>query len=340
MDGVTDHPYRFIMKKYGQPDVIITEFTSAEGVSRNATKLFQDFLYDESQRPIVAQIFGKDPQSFRITALILGYLGFDGIDINMGCPAKTVRQSGSGASLIRRPKLAQQIIQETMAGVEDWVNGKTLDDIPQLKLKTKAEILRRHNRLPDWAKQRRSIPVSVKTRIGYDEPVTESWISTLLEMKPAAISLHGRTLMQMYTGQANWEEIGKAVNLAKGTDTLILGNGDIGSVETATQRLEQTVVDGFLIGRATFGNPGILQELRQWRDGLVDTSTRADAIQLALEHSQIFEDTYSPSNFFAMRKHLAWYIKGFPNATDYRVALMQTNNADEVRKVLEPLLGD
>lgn len=345
MDGVTDQPYRFMMKKYGQPDLIMTEFTSAEGVSHNATNLFRDFLFDESQRPIVAQIFGKDPAAFRSTALILGYLGFDGIDINMGCPAKNVRQNGSGAALIRNPELAKQIIQATKTGVEDWAGGRTLDDIPGLKRKSKTMIQERHERLPQQYRERRLIPVSVKTRVGYDHPVTESWISTLLEQEVAAISLHGRTLSQMYTGQANWEEIGKAVKLAQGTGTLLLGNGDIDSVDTAQQRLKQTGVNGFLIGRATFGNPGILWELRQWRDGLVARDEQGsavmvaqpDPITLAIEHSHVFEQSYPEAPFMAMRKHLAWYVKGFPGASDCRVKLMQAESAAEVEAILGPV---
>lgn len=342
MDGVTDQPYRHIMKKYGQPDLIMTEFTSAEGINRNAIRLFRDFMYDESQRPIVAQIFGKEPAAFRATALIVAYLGFDGIDLNMGCPAKTVRQHGSGASLIRNPTLAQKLIQATQAGVADWTEGKTLDDIPGLKQKTKRLILERHEQLPAAYRQRRPLSVSVKTRLGYDEAVTEWWISTLLETQVAAISLHGRLLTQMYTGRADWAEIGKAVQLARGTGTLILGNGDIDSVATAEQRLAETGVDGLLIGRATFGNPGILRELRQWRDeklGLDSpfTTTLLNPVELAQQHSQVYEQFFPEESFLAMRKHLAWYIKGFPNASEYRIQLMQANSAAEVRAILNQL---
>lgn len=342
MDGVTDQPYRFIQKKYGQPDVIFTEFTSAEGVSHNATKLFRDFLYEEIERPVVAQIFGKDPESFRTTALILGYLGFDGIDINMGCPAKTVRQHGSGAALIKTPDLARDLILATQAGVQDWVNGKTLDDIPKLKNKTKELILARHELLPEKYKQRLPLPVSVKTRVGYDRPSTVEWISTLLSLDVPVISLHGRTLTQMYTGKADWTEIAKAVELAKDKGTLILGNGDITSVETAQQRLTETSVDGFLVGRATFGDPNVLATLRQWRDKLIHQETpgvaKKNPLELAIEHSYKFQEAFPNEGFFPMRKHLAWYVRNFPNASDYRVALMLANSAQEVEAILKPLL--
>jgi len=343
MDGVTDQPYRWIQKKYGQPDVIFTEFTSAEGVSHNATKLFRDFLYEASERPVVAQIFGKDPESFRTTALILGYLGFDGIDINMGCPAKTVRQHGSGAALIKTPELAKKLISATQAGVQDWVDGRTLDDVPKLKEKTKKLVLETFEKLPDSYKQRRPLPISVKTRIGYDHPMTEEWISTLLEMEIPVITVHGRTLMQMYTGQANWEEIAKAVELGHQAGTLILGNGDIKDAETAQKRFEETGVDGFLIGRASFGDPSVLQKLRVWRDQkyqhIETPALTQNPLQLAIEHSHQFEKAFPEEGFYPMRKHLAWYVRDFPNASDYRVALMQANNAQEVEQILQPLLA-
>lgn len=338
MDGVTDQPYRFMQKKYGRPDIILTEFTSAEGIAHNATKLFRDFLFDETQRPIVAQIFGKDPAAFRTTALILCYLGFDGIDINMGCPAKNVRQSGSGAALIRTPQLAQELVRAVRAGIQDWVDGKTLDDCPELKLKTKTAVLARYEVLPDEYKQRREIPVSVKTRIGYDSPCVEEWIPTLLEVEPVALSLHGRTLKQMYTGQADWEQIAKAVEIAKGSGTLVLGNGDIDSVETAQRRITETGVDGILVGRATYGNPWIFEELQAWREGLKlphIEPTPEQRLEMALEHTQVFESSFPGESFLPMRKHLAWYIKSFPFATDLRVKLMMASSGEDVERVLK-----
>lgn len=342
MDGVTDQPYRFMQKKYGNPDLVITEFTSAEGIAHNANRLFRDFLFDESQRPVVAQIFGKDPAAFRTTALILCYLGFDGIDINMGCPAKNVRQSGSGAALILNPELAQELVRAVRAGILDWMNGKTLDDCPELKQKTKTAILTRYNALPEEYKQRKELPVSIKTRIGYDVSVVRDWIATLLEVEPVAITVHGRTLKQMYTGQADWEAIAAAVEVARGSGTVILGNGDIDSVATAQQRITESGVDGILVGRATYGNPWIFEELRAWRDGVVAEPfepTPEQRLAMALEHTQVYEAAYPGESFLPMRKHLAWYIKSFPFATDLRVRLMMANSGEDVERVLGEYLA-
>lgn len=327
MDGVTDHPYRFIQKKYGKPTIIYTEFTNVEGVCHGATTLLRDFIYDESQRPIVAQIYGKTPEYFRQTAVVLCELGFDGIDINMGCPAKSVEHSGSGAALIKTPELAQQIIEATKLGIQDYVGGKRSKDCDDISNAISKEVEQLHRALPTEYQKVRSIPVSVKTRIGYSDVVIEDWISTLLEMEPAAIAVHGRTLKQQYSGNANWNEIKKAAKLCHQTKTLILGNGDVQSLEDAQRKIKDYDVDGVLIGRATFGNPFIF-----------NNKPEKSVFEIALEHSQIFESTYSSKpryNFLPMRKHLGWYVRSISNAKIVRADLFKTNNAKEVETVLK-----
>jgi tRNA-dihydrouridine synthase B len=338
MDGVTDQSYRYITKKYGRPDVVITEFTAASGLARNAMKLLKDFVYDESQRPVVAQIFGNEPDTFYTTTLMVCALGFDGLDINMGCPAKNVSQSGSGAALILTPKLAQELIRASQRAVEDWFNGYDLAKLP-VKAEMRNEIIRLHKALPAQYQERRRIPVSVKTRIGYDHPVIEEWIPTLLEMEPAVITLHGRTLKQLYAGEADWGEITKAAELVHKTETLILGNGDIHDSATLFERVKTAGVDGALIGRATEGNPWILREMAAQRDGkpIPPAPTQTEVLDVVLEHCQVFEEQGVEHGFMPMRKHLAWYIKGFPNASDFRTALVLSNSSEEVKKILEPL---
>lgn len=338
MDGVTDQPYRHIVKKYGRPDVVITEFTAASGLARNAITLLKDFVYDETQRPVVAQIFGNEPDTFYVTTLMVCALGFDGVDINMGCPAKNVSHSGSGAALILTPKLAQELIVASQRAVEDWFNGYDLKDLP-VKSVMKKEILRLHKALPAQYKERRRIPVSVKTRIGYDHPVIEEWIPALLEMEPAVITLHGRTLKQMYSGQADWEEIAKAAELVHKTDTLILGNGDITSAQSFFDKVSAAGVDGALIGRATNGNPWILSEMIAQRNGeaLPPAPKTEDVLDVLIEHCEAFEKDDGDHGFMPMRKHLAWYIKGFPNASDFRTALVMSNDTEQVKKIIEPL---
>lgn len=325
MDGVTDHPCRHIQKKYGKHAVTYTEFTCVEGITHGATRLLKDFLFDETQRPIVAQIYGHTPDDFRTVALICCQLGFDGIDINMGCPAKNVTHLGSGAALIRTPRLAQEIIKNVQDGIEDWVNGKTVDDT-NLSDDIKAEITRR---APITEKTERTrLPVSVKTRIGYEKPIVEEWMPYLLEMNLAAIALHGRTLNQKYGGLADWDAIGKAAQIVKQTNTLMMGNGDVKTVADAKEKIVKYNLDGILIGRATFGNPWIFQE---------HEPTLEERFAVTIEHAELYEQTFRHTdryNFLPMRKHLAWYLSSFPGAADIRIQAMRTQSSEEVRKIL------
>jgi tRNA-dihydrouridine synthase B len=329
MDGLTDQPFRYIQKKYGAPAVMYTEFTSVEGVCHGATQLLKDFLYDETQRPIIAQIYGTTPEYFRQTALILCELGFDGIDINMGCPAKNVAHSGAGAALIKTPQLAQEIIAVTKQGVIDWQNGMTVAECPDITQKIEHEVKRRHDLLPAKYQEKRTVPVSVKTRIGYDEPVIEEWIPTLLEMEPTTIAIHGRTLKQQYGGSASWENIGKAAAIIKKTETIALGNGDVQTHAMALDYVSTYGVDGVLLGRASLGNPYVF---------LPESPAGPNIFQIAVEHSELFEQIYKDEekySFMPMRKHLAWYVKAIPNATDIRIQLVQATNAAQVREIFQ-----
>jgi len=330
MDDVTDHPYRHIQKKYGNPDVIYTEFTSVEGVCHGAQRLLKDFMFDESQRPVVAQIYGTTPEYFRQTAIVLCELGFDGIDINMGCPAKNVAHSGAGAGLIRTPELAQKIIQATKDGVTDWVHGQSTRDCSSLIPEIIATVEKRHIALPAKYQTRRLIPISVKTRIGYDKEEVTDWIPKILEMDVVALALHGRTLKQRYMGEASWEAIGKAAELCHSTPTLLLGNGDITSLADAHEKIKTYALDGALIGRASWGNPFVFSSEKR-----VDSPT---LFEIAVEHAQLYEDSFSAEEryiFLPMRKHLGWYTKGIANASEVRAALFTTNTAAEVREIFD-----
>ncbi len=334
MDGITDHPFRFITKKYGQPAVVYTEFTSVEGVCHGAVQLLRDFLFDETQRPILAQVYGTTPEFFRQTTVVLCQLGFDGIDINMGCPAKNVAHSGAGAALIQTPKLAQDIIRATKVGVQDWLNGQTCRDCPDITEEICREVERRQLLLPQEYQQKRQLPVSVKTRIGYDKPVIEEWIPNLLEMGLDAIAIHGRTLKQQYGGLASWEEIGHAVQVARkeAPETLILGNGDIKSLAEAQEKIQAAGTNGALLGRITMGNPFVF--LEEAEEKFADKKT---LFKIAVEHAQLYEATYSQNeryNFLPMRKHLGWYVRDIPNASQLRQQIYQSNSSQEFEELL------
>jgi nifR3 family TIM-barrel protein len=322
MDNVTNAAYRFMMAKYSKPAVMMTKFTTAKGIRANAERLLVDFLYDPSERPVVAQLFGADPAAFYLAAGVAAALGFDGIDINMGCPAKNIAERGAGASLIRDPERAKEIIRETRRGVEDWAAGKSLAEmeVPTVIIEA-VEKRRAELGLADRA----VIPVSVKTRIGYDEIVIEDWVRHLLEEQPVAITVHGRTLKQLYTGFADWEAIGRAANIIRQTPTLVLGNGDLPSLAVARERCTTYNLHGALLGRATFGNPWIFSET---------TPTWEERLQVALEHARYLDKVMEGKAFIRMRKHLLDYTKGFEGARELRQQLMRITTLAEVEAIL------
>ena len=318
MDGVTDAPWRFIAKKYGNPDVIYTEFVSAEGLwrvkKRNdiESKIWRDLKYDESERPIVAQLFGSDPASFYEAAKIICELGFDGVDINMGCPSPGLEKRGGGAGLMRKPELAREIIEETRRGVADWSKENNKEEIP----------------------------VSVKTRVG-SVKTDEKWWEFLSEMKLPAVAMHGRSFKQLYSGEADWDTLTEAAKIIRSKDTLFFANGDIKKVRVENNKLIVNLVngleidtdnfDGVLIGRQAMGNPWAFRT-----DGY-EPSIK-EKLVVAIEHSIKYEEIFSGEKFFAMRKHLAWYAHGSSNVGELRRKLVMANASDEVKTAVDDYL--
>jgi len=233
MEDVTDTVFREVVLSVSEVDalnVVFTEFTSTDGLchEKGRPKVIERLLVNASEMQLlktrntklVAQIWGSDPEKFRESARMISEMNlFDGIDINMGCPAKKLAKSKSCANLINYPDLAKEIIYATAEST--------------------------------------NLPVSVKTRIGFSRITTGEWISHLLETNPAAITVHGRTRKMMSNGPALWNEIGKAVALRNqsGSSTLIVGNGDVFSYNDAMQRIAQYGVDGVMVGTGVFRNP-------------------------------------------------------------------------------------
>ncbi len=337
MDGVTDAAFRYMICKYSKPSVVITEFTNVEGLARGNMRGLAAFIYSEIERPIVAQIFGVEPDSYYKAAVMLSSMGFDGIDINMGCPVSKVAAKGSGAALIRTPELAKELVRMTKKGVKDWAEGISLekagvheDMIAVIKtLKSRDGVDAFPGMDLTGQSTRKVIPVSIKTRIGYDTIVAEEWVKHLLEVEPANISMHGRTLKQLYMGLANWEEIAKACKVVKasGLGTTFLGNGDVKSMDDAHEKIKNYGVDGVLIGRSTFGNPYFFAGREP---------TPKEGLQAAIEHSKYFENL-NHIGFQNIKKHLGWYCKGFEGAKELRIKLMQAENAEEVIETIKAI---
>ena len=340
MADVTDVAFRRIIAKYGKtkngaPYVTFTEFVSCDGLcSAGQKNLLPILKYTEKERPIVAQVFGAKPENFYQSGKLIKKLGFDGIDINMGCPDKKVLKQGAGAALINNPKLAQEIIRQTKKG-----SGK--------------------------------MPVSVKTRIGYDKydkKEFKKWLTALLECEPAAITIHTRTKKEMSLVPARWDIIAEAVKIRneffgdKKDKTLILGNGDIRNIADAEEKAKVSGADGVMIGRAVFGNPWLFangekivssatpctaRRREQSKFSAENYASRADdtifspslKLSALLEHTKLFEKINPPAgggkNFNIMKKHFKSYISGFPGAKELRIKLMTCNNAKEVELVLK-----
>ena len=344
MDGVTDASFRWIAARHGGPDITVTEFTNVDAAVHAPHTLIRDFTYSDIERPVIAQIYGNKPELFYKAAHVVCELGFDGVDINMGCPAKNVAASGSGAALIRTPELAREIIQQTKQGIDDWVSGQTLDNLG-LRQKLRETVKTSNQQRSGWETPplRQAIPLSVKTRIGYDKIVIDDWIANLLEEKPVAISIHGRTLKQGYKGDADWDAISQAVELAKPTQTLILGNGDLRDMGDIYRRVRQCGVDGVLLGRAAEGNPWIFKAKAQLKQALRDCVpppvTResiglAERFKVIIEHAHHFETYVQERNFVGMRKHLIWYCWDFRGAAELRTKMVRVNGTADVIQCL------
>jgi tRNA-dihydrouridine synthase len=351
MDGVTDAAFRLVVATQGAADVSVTEFTNVGDICRGPDRMMSSLLYAECERPVVAQLYGKDPDLFYQAAHIVCELGFDGLDINMGCPSKNVASSGSGAGLIRTPDVAHAILRAARQGVLDWSNGRTVADAG-IKA-ARAELIHAMNtgRSGMPVVPRRELPVSVKTRLGYDTVIVERWISRLLDARPAAITVHGRTLEQMYRGEADWSAIARAVELAKGTGTWLLGNGDLHSMQDVVRRVRETGVHGVLVGRGTLGSPWLFQtketaraaaaqmfKSERGREPLSSLSIMkdpADRFRVMIEHARHFEAIFGQTQFPRMRKHLGWYCKGFPHAASLRASMVRASSVRDVERILE-----
>jgi tRNA-dihydrouridine synthase len=344
MDGVTDATFRHTVAMHGKPDVSFTEFTHVHDVCQGPEFLLDSLIYHEVERPIVAQLYGKEPDLFYQAAHAVGELGFDGLDINMGCPSRSVASSGSGAGLIRTPDVAEAIMQAARQGIADWAAGQTLEGAG---LKPgRVTTLRRMNeqRQDACPLVRRTIPLSVKTRLGYDVVAVDHWIEHLLKEHPAVISLHGRTLQQMYRGEADWNAIARAAEIVKGSRTLLFGNGDVHSYHDMIRRIRDTGVDGVLVGRAALGSPWFFRQKEDVRRVLQQHRPEEGPepwlpslevrFEMLLDHARRFEAACGQDQFRRMRKHLGWYCKGFPHAASLRAEMFRVSSVADLKQVL------
>jgi tRNA-dihydrouridine synthase len=327
MADVTDAAFRRLIAKYGKPDVMWTEFVSADGLFLGPAKdiceqliaghitreeffsraeaqvegtfgLIKDLEYTEAERPIVAQFFTSKPEMMRKAARLAAKLGFDGVDINMGCPDKSIEKQGAGAGLIKNPALAIQIIHAAKEGAGE-------------------------------------LPVSVKTRIGYNKNELETWLPMLLGAEPALITIHARTRKEMSLVPARWEHVARGAEIrdawrgegGEKSITLIFGNGDVKNVEHARVLAQESNADGVMLGRAIFGTP--------WLFSSSFAPSIPEKLRILIEHTNLFAKLLPHKSFAIMKKHFKAYVNGWDGAKELRTSLMECNSAEKVEKVIE-----
>jgi nifR3 family TIM-barrel protein len=357
MADVTDVAFRRIVTKYGKPDVLWTEFVSADGLASPGREVLRrDLEYTEVERPIVAQLFSSHPDKMREAAKFCALLGFDGIDINMGCPDRSIEKQGAGAAMIKTPNIAADIIQAVKDGIADA--GK-------------------------------NIPVSVKTRVGYNTIQIDEWVPFLLEQDIQALTIHARTRKEMSKVAARWEHVKEVVAIRDrmGVKTKIIGNGDVRDVVHGRMLAEETGCDGIMIGRAIFGNPWLFADLAdRYSEEIVPAKSLAqgrrpersnflarkyvwflralsrngddpqdnhkywlktksivtieERLRVLVEHTKLYMELLGDiKNFAIMKKHYKAYVNGFDGAKELRVKLMEAQNAEEVEAIVDNFLA-
>lgn len=342
MADVTDVAFRRMLATYSAhphadgivrgPDVMWTEFVAADGLvlapAAGKQKLLADLQYVPAERPIVAQLFTRHPEHMEYAARLCLELGFDGVDINMGCPAGTIIDQGCGAAMIKTPDVARAVIRAAKRGAASEAGG---------------------------------IPVSVKTRLGYHTDQVEDWIPVLLAEAPAALTVHARTRKEMSKVPARWERLARVVALRNelSPTTRIIGNGDILSRADGLAKIAASGVDGAMVGRALFGNPWFFHPAKRLptrltalpthgvnRETIVvpDTSGEAAVVSLPerlrvlVEHTYLFAELLPHKNFALMKKHYKAYVNGFAGAAELRGRLMAEETPAGVAAVIAAYL--
>jgi len=324
MEDVTDAAFRRLIARHGKPHVLFSEFTSADGLvlapESGRSHLRRKLLYSEEERPIVAQLFSAIPERMEKTASIVREMGFDGIDINMGCPDRAIERGLCGAAMMRNPALAREVIRAAKRGWE----GRTGMRVRLANLcESDSHTLSPRNAIKP------TLPISVKTRIGYTRNELETWLPVLLGEGLAAITIHARTRDEMSDVPAHWETIQQAVAIrdALGSSALIVGNGDVKNLTDARTKAAETGCDGVMLGRAIYGNPWLFAE---------HTPSSRERVEALIEHLHLFDELLGDMvNYATMKKHFKAYVSGWDGAKELRARLMETGHAGEAIKILK-----
>lgn len=308
MADVTDPSYRRVLAHYGKPDITWTEFVSADGLFHTREKkgmkddenpLVRDIAFTEGERPILLQVFSSNPEMIRYASKLAGERGYDGVDINMGCPDKSIEKQGAGAAMMKSPDLVSVIIESARRGAIDA--------------------------------HRPDMSVSIKTRIGYNKEEIDTWLPVVFQAKPDAVTVHLRTRKEMSKVPAHWELAPRIVALRDtyAPEVFLMGNGDVLTREDAIAKAEASRFDGVMIGRGIFGNPWVFagrvpEELSK--------DERLEALSMLAEY---FSELAPRKSFHLLKKHVKAFITGFDGASELRYELMNTEEFEVFSDILQ-----
>lgn len=295
MEDVTDTVFRQVIQTRGRPDLFYTEFVNVEGLnSKGKERVIHRLKFDSKEKPIVAQLWGTKPENFLRASKLVSEMGFDGVDINMGCSVKNVVKGNAGSGLIN---VDRGLVKEIILATKDGSKG---------------------------------LPVSVKTRLGWESVDVEGWIAFLLDQDLAALAINMRTARGSEALNANWEHMGEILKLRDeiNPNTLLFGNGDITSVASALEMVSKHNIDGVMIGRAAISNPWIFSGRENIK--------QEEKFELFSNHILLFDEIWGEEkDFHSLKKFFKAYINDFEGAVQLRKSLMECNCTEEVLDILE-----
>jgi tRNA-dihydrouridine synthase len=300
MADVTDPAYRRLIAETHAPHVTWTEFVSADGLYYTREKkgmrdeenpLVRDLGYTDAEHPVVAQLFTSNPETMAYAARLCAERGFDGVDINMGCPDCSIEKQGAGAAMIKSIDSAKAVIA---------------------------------------AARTSGLPVSVKTRIGYNQESIDEWVGALFETELPALTVHLRTRKEMSLVPAHWELMPRIVALRDriSPGTLIIGNGDVTSIFDAQAKIAASGADGAMLGRAIFGNPWVFS------GRMPEDIPPKEKLEALAKLAAYFDELRPRKSYHLLKKHFKAFVSGWVGAAEIRGRLMNTNSIDELLPIL------
>lgn len=302
MEGVTDTVFRQLVVSVGKPDLMFTEFTNVSAIfSHDQTAISQRLKFTDKERPLIAQLWGMEPDLFELAADLMVKMGFDGVDLNFGCPDRAVLKQGACSALINNRELAAEIIEATKKGLA----GR--------------------------------IPLSIKIRLGLNSIETENWVPFMLGFAPKMLTIHGRTAKEMSDVPVHWDELGKAVKIRDKlkSKTLIIGNGDVESLKEAEEKVKKYHLDGMMIGRGIFKNPWLFSV-----GDANKPKTIEEKLKLLLEHALLYHQTWGiTKSWHVLKRFFKIYASGFDGASALREQLMGTTGYSEVELIINKFLS-